>query len=148
MNEARRPTIHLEGRRRDFDVEDRAASGLVSPHTPRLAADPRVREHLAQRRHIFDGADLIDRHRQEFVAAVAVQFDGSVVDVEESQRLSVIDKERVGDAVEQLLVALLTAAQCSTGDLLLAEVAHDLDEALQTIVGIAQPGGHAVAQKQ
>ena len=121
LDHARRTTAVVQAVGGHFHLEDGPVLRAVPPHAAVLHRHPGAGQHLAQRRDVFRGPDVLDRHAEELGATVAVLLHRGVVDGQVAERLAVVDEQRVGNGVEQAPVALLAVEQRVLG---LAALGH------------------------
>ena len=126
----------LELERRHLGLEDRAIL-LAMVEDPTLAVRWQHLERLAHARQLIGGTDLGDGHGQELIAREAVVRDGGLIDVDEAQRLEVVDPHRQRVAVEELAVTLLALAQALLAAAALRYVARRVDHADRIVLCVA-----------
>lgn len=143
--EHRPAPVELDRVPRDLDREEPPVLRAMAPLAGTLHADARERDRLAQRRDLLGRADVGDRHREELVAGVAVVLHGGGVDLEEAQRLAVVDPGGLRVVREQQPVLRFARLEPGLREPLLGDVLGDGDEALLRAPSVAD-GRHADAR--
>ena len=100
-----------EGMRGDLDHDHLAVFLAVRPLAVHAVADQVGLEVGEQGGDGFRRPDVVDGHRPELVAGVAVELNGGLVDGEEAQGLVVVDPHRQRVALEQQAVLLFGVRQ-------------------------------------
>ena len=114
-DERRAPSGKRQRVRCDFHIDDPAR---LQPMPPPGGMRPRSTVGGNPRRqpgHIVSGADFGQPHPQELGAGVSVRTDGGFVDLEEFERLEIVDPHRLRVLVEEQAVALFRLAQILLG---------------------------------
>jgi hypothetical protein len=81
----------------------------IDPRSPLVAGDRG--ERVEQARNLLRRPDVLDRHGEEFLAAITVTADRRVVHVEEGERIEVEDPHRLRVGGEHPAVASLALLQ-------------------------------------
>ena len=101
-HEARRPAVERQTGNDHLDIDVLSGLGAVAP----LAAEAGAANVIEKAVDVFRRVDRAHVHLQELVARVAVDGDRRAIDVEEAERLFVVEPHRLGTFVEEAAVPL------------------------------------------
>ncbi len=148
VDEAGGAAIEVQAPGRNLDMHDFPALSPVPPESPRLLTVTRAREHREEGRHVLHRPQVLDRHAEEFGAAVAVVGHRGVVHRQVAERLPIVDEQGIHDAVEQVLIPVLAPPQRCLVHPPLGQIAHNFHKAPRPAVAVAQSRDDTVAPEE